>query len=197
MKLSKDNAVRYLTKVDEKVGGPYTVEGLESLVYLGKITADTPIAREGSDEFLPIKESDLGPVLFKQVFVKQEPHEWTPPGKENDPAYANRKRYRTTEAQFDNVNADAAHLPKVDVYNILDDIRQTEIESGMDFVRGNRFKISKRSRDFWIMLIIGNAIFLGVPMLSPNTISLVFGIAGCGLFTFGLLWSMYGVMDRY
>ena len=28
-------------------------------------------------------------------------------------------------------------------------------------------------------------------------LSMVFGIAGSGLYTFGLLWSMYGVMDRY
>lgn len=27
--------------------------------------------------------------------------------------------------------------------------------------------------------------------------SLVFAFAGMGLFTFGLLWSMYGVMDNY
>jgi hypothetical protein len=47
------------------------------------------------------------------------------------------------------------------------------------------------------MLIVGNAIFLGTALLAPNTISLVFGIAGCGLFTFALLWSMFGVMDKY
>jgi hypothetical protein len=30
-----------------------------------------------------------------------------------------------------------------------------------------------------------------------NTTSIVFGFGGAGLYTFGLLWSMYGVMDRY
>jgi hypothetical protein len=197
MKLSDDTSVRYHTKIDDRLGGPYTVEGLESLVYLQKITADTLICREGSAEFTPIKASELGPVLFKQAVVKQEPHEWAPPGRENDPAFANRKRYRTTEAKFDNVNAQTDHLPKIDVYDILDDIRQTEIESGMDQIRTNRFSVSKRSRDFWVMLIVGNAIFLGTALLAPNTISLVFGIAGCGLFTFALLWSMFGVMDKY
>lgn len=197
MKLTEDTSVRYVTKIDDKVGGPYTVEGLESLAYLQRITPDTLIAPEGSEEFEAIRATPLGPGLFKRIHDSQQPGEWAPPGRENDPAFTQRKRYRTTEAQFENMNADAAHLPKVDVHDILDDIRQTEIASGMDFIRENRFKVSKRSRDFWVMLILGNGIFLGVPMLSPNTISLVFGIAGCGLFTFGLLWSMYGVMDRY
>jgi hypothetical protein len=200
MKLSDDTSVRYYTWVDDRMGGPYTVEGLESLVYLQKITAETLVCREGSEEFTPIKNSELSLVLFPKAKFgtgSQAPHEWAPPRRENDPAFLNRKRYRTTEAKFENVNAKAANLPKIDVYNLLDDIRQTEIESGADRVRLNRFRISKRSRDFWIMLVAGNSLFLGGALISPNTTSLVFGIAGCGLFTFGLLWSMYGVMDRY
>ncbi len=200
MKLSEDPSVRYHTKIDDRLGGPYTVEGLESLVYLQKVTAETQICREGTNVFTPIKDSELSRVLFPKAQFgsgSQAPHEWAPPGRENDPAFLNRKRYRTTEAKFDDLNAKAADTPKVDVYDMLDDIRQTEIESGCDLVPENRFKISKRGRDFWLMLVAGNAIFLGGALISPNTISLVFGIAGCGLLTFGLLWSMYGVMDRY
>lgn len=198
MKLKEDTSVRYHTLIDDRRGGPYTVEGLESLVYLQKINADTLITREGSEDFTPIRASELGPVLFKQqVVTKQAPHEWAPPGRENDPAFANRKRYRTTEAKFENVNAKAGNLPKIDVLNLLDEVRQAEIESGRDLIRRNRFRLSKRSRDFWVMLVVGNTVFLGTALLVPNTISLVFGIGGCGLFTFALLWSMYGVMDRY
>ncbi|HVT71727.1 MAG TPA: hypothetical protein VHD61_01215 [Lacunisphaera sp.] len=197
MKLSEDKSVRYVTKTGDQVGGPYTLEGLESLVYLQRITPDTLIAPEGSNEFEAIRATPLAPVLFKRIHDSQSPGAWAPPGRENDPAYIQRKRYQMTAAEFDNVNARARHLPKVDVMEILDDIRQTEIESGHDFVKENRFKVSRRSRDFWIMLVVGNAIFLGVPLIAPNTISFIFGIAGCGLFTFGLLWSLYGVMDRY
>jgi hypothetical protein len=198
MKLSEDTSARYHTKIDDRLGGPYTFEGLESLVYLQKISADTLISREGSDDFTPIRASELGSVLFKQQVVTQKaPHEWAPPGRENDPAFANRKRYRTAEAKFENVNARAGNLPKVDVFNLLDEVRQAEVESGFDRIRPKRFRLSKRSRDFWIMLVAGNSVFLGCALIAPNTISLVFGIGGCGLFTFGLLWSMYGVMDRY
>jgi|CXWL01.1.fsa_nt_gi hypothetical protein len=34
MKLSEDTSIRYHTKIDDRLGGPYSVEGLESLVYL-------------------------------------------------------------------------------------------------------------------------------------------------------------------
>lgn len=198
MKLCEDPSIRYYTKIDANLSGPYTVEGLESLVYLQKINADTLINREGSTDFTPIRASELGPVLFRQqIVVQQAPHEWAPPGREKDPAFANRKRYRTTEAKFENVNAKTRSLPKIDVFNLLDEVRQAEIESGRDRIQLNRFRISKRSRDFWIMLVAGNTVFLGCALIAPNTISLVFGIGGCGLFTFALLWSMYGVMDRY
>ena len=40
MNLPGDESVRYYTYDEESVGGPYTIEGLESLVYLKKITPD-------------------------------------------------------------------------------------------------------------------------------------------------------------
>ncbi len=199
MKLSDDDDVRYLTKIDDRLGGPYTIEGLQSLVYLQKINPDTLIAREGIEAFIPIRASKLAPVLFPGLLIKQDstPENWSPPGQENDPAQINRKRYRTGTAEFENVNAKAGHLPKVDVYDILDDIRQTEIESGLDLPRASRFRISKRSIDFWFMVIVGNVIILGAGIAMQNTMSIVFGIGCSALYTFGLLWSMYGVMDRY
>jgi len=199
MKLTEDNSVRYLTKIDDRVGGPYTVEGLASLVYLQKINPDTLIGREGIDAFIPIRNSRLGLILFPGLQAGQSstPDVWTPPGQENDPAQINRKRYRTTEATFENVNASAADLPKIDVYDILGEIRQAEIESGHDFVRPSRWRLDKRDRDFWVVVITGNTVILGGAIAMQNTASIVFGIAGSGLFTFGLLWSMYGVMGRY
>ena len=67
----------------------------------------------------------------------------------------------------------------------------------VDLPREGRFRISKRSMDFWFMVIVGNAVILGGAIAMQNTMSMVFGIGFSGLYTFGLLWSMYGVMDRY
>jgi hypothetical protein len=197
MKLSADTAVRYHTKTGDKLSGPYTVEGLESLVYLQKITADTPIRREGADAFVVLRDSELATILFPRMPQKLPPQHWAPPGQENDPARLQRKHYQFTAAKFEKINAPTGAAPKVDVYEILDDIRQTEIASGLDEVRPSRFKISKRSRDFWFMLVVGNGIFIGAGLLMGNTASLVFALGGCGVFTLGLLWSMYGVMGRY
>ena len=199
MNLPGDESVRYYTYDEESVGGPYTIEGLESLVYLKKITPDTYVAREGAEEYILLRDSELQPILFPGLLTQQDsaPDVWAPPGQENDPAQINRKRFRTTTAKFENVNAKAGNLPKIDVYDILDEIRETEKMSGLDLPRAGRFRISRRSLDFWFMVIVGNAVILGGAIVMQNTASMVFGIAGSGLFTFGLLWSMYGVMDRY
>ena len=199
MKLTGDDTVRYFTYVDDSVGGPYTIEALESLVYLKKITPDTHVARVGDEAFILLRDSELKPILFPGLLAKSDSHpqEWCPPGMENDPAQINRKRFRTTTAKFENVNAQSGHLPKIDVHDLLHEIRQAEKDSGFDLPRAGRFRLSRRGMDFWFMIIVGNAIVLGGSIAMQNTMSMVFGIGFCGLYTFGLLWSMYGVMDRY
>jgi len=47
------------------------------------------------------------------------------------------------------------------------------------------------------MIIVGNGAILAGSIAMQKTMSLVFGIGFSGLYTFGLLWTMYGVMDRY
>ncbi len=199
MNLSGDDSVRYYIYIEESVGGPYTIEGLESLVYLKKITPDTHVAREGDEEYILLRDSELQPILFPGLLTQENstPDVWTPPGQENDPAQINRKRFRTTTAKFENVNAKAANLPKIDVHDILGEIREAEKLSGFDLPRASRFRISKRSLDFWFMIIVGNAVILGAGIVMQSTMSMVFGIGCSALYTFGLLWSMYGVMDRY
>jgi hypothetical protein len=200
IKLSEDIVVRYVTKVDDQVAGPYTIEGLESLVYLRKINPETLVAVEGSADFVPIRETRLKARLFPGLLAKptgNTPQDWSRPGKENDPAEINRKRFKTTEARFENINAKTAHKPKVDVYEMLDEIRETEKAAFLDVPKTDRFKISKRSLDFWFLAIVVNAVILGGAAAMQNTMSIVFGIGCSALFTFGLLWSMYGVMDKY
>jgi hypothetical protein len=199
MKLSGDDDVRYYAYVEDTAGGPYTIEGLESLVYLKKITPDTFIAREGAEAYTLLRDSELQPILFPGLLSQEDsnPDVWTPPGQENDPAQINRKRFRTTTAKFENVNARAGNLPRIDVHDILHEIRVAEKESGLDLPRSSRFRLSKRGLDFWIMAIAGNAVIIGVCIAMQNTMSMVFGIGCSAMYTFGLLWSMYGVMDRY
>jgi hypothetical protein len=197
MKLREDPSVRYHTKIEDRLGGPYTIEGLESLVYLKKINPDTLIAREGTDTFMPIRQSEVCPALFKHLRSKTTPQDWAPPSQENNPDFINRKRYRLGEAKFETVNRKATPGEKIDVFDLLGEVRRAEVDSGRDRLRQDRFKISRRTKDFWIMLIAGNAVIMSGGIYMQNTASIVFAIAGCGLFTFGLLWSLFGVMGRY
>jgi hypothetical protein len=197
MKLREDTSVRYRTKIDDRLGGPYTVEGLESLVYLKKINPDTLIARDGTDVFMPIRQTEVCPLLFKHLSSKTTPHDWAPPSQENNPDFINRRRYRLGEAKFKTVASNATRQGKIDVLDHLAEVRQAEVSAGHDRPRSGRFKISNRTKDFWIMVVAGNAVIMGGGIYMQNTASIVFAIAGCGLFTFGLLWSMFGVMNRY
>ncbi|HWA28207.1 MAG TPA: GYF domain-containing protein [Lacunisphaera sp.] len=199
MKLSEDFSVRYVTKIGDQVGGPYSMEGLESLVYLKKINPETLVAVEGSADFAPIRETILKAKLFPGLMNKpasNTPQDWSRPGKENDPAEINRKRFRTAEAKFENINAKSP-TKKVDVYEMLDEIRETEKAAFLDVPKTSRFKLSRRSLDFWFLIIVVNAVILGAAIAMQSTMSMVFGIGCSALFTFGLLWTMYGVMDKY
>jgi hypothetical protein len=194
MKISEDTTLRFVTLIDEQVAGPYTLEGLHSLVYLGRITPDTLISREDEDAFLPIRATVLRSELFPLLNTSAPPQQWAPPG---ETARVDRKHYELGEAKFQKVNDTRPRRARIEVKEILDEVRQAEIAAGLDLPGRHRFRISRRSIDFWIMLIAGNVVIIGGGIAMQNTASIVFGFAGSGLYTFGLLWSMYGVMDRY
>jgi hypothetical protein len=194
MKLSTDTTVRYWAFQEEQVTGPYTVEGLESLVYLDKITPDSPICLEGQETWMPIRETDLVTRLYPRLPQGATPKAWGRPG-ESDRHDV--KEFKFTEVKFEKLNKETGPRGQIEVKEILQEIRQAERNSGRDFLDGGRFKLSRRSLDFWFMIIVGNAVLYGGAFFMANTTSWVFAIAGSGLYSWGLIWSMYGVMDRY
>ncbi|SDR73946.1 DUF4339 domain-containing protein [Opitutus sp. GAS368] len=193
MRLSNDTTIRYFAWLEEEVAGPYTLEGLESLVYLGKITPDTLVCPEGTEQWEPIRRTDFVRQLFPKLSEKTTPRAWGRPGQSDR---HDLKEFSFGEVKFEKVNTADSH-GRIEVNDLLQEIRQAERDSGQDLVKEDRFRISKRSRDFWIMLIGGNVILFGSALCMQNTISFVFAIAGSGLFTWGLIWSMYGVMGKY
>ena len=193
MRLSSDTTIRYFVWLDEDAAGPYTLEGLESLVYLGKITPDTLVCPEGQDQWDPIRSTDFVRQLFPKLPEKTTPRAWGRPGQADR---HDLKEFSFGEVQFEKVNTNDAQ-GRIEVHDLLQEIRQAERDSGQDLVEADRFRISKRSRDFWIMLIGVNAVLFGAAIWMENTVSFVFAIAGSGLFTWGLIWSMFGVMGKY
>lgn len=195
MHLAPDPVVRYQTQIDGKIGGPYTIEGLESLVYLRKITPETCVRLHGTADFAPIKSLPLHGILFPSP--QPAPVAAPPTEAASLPASGERKTYQLVEAKFEKLNAAPGTHPKLTVHELLHEIRHTEIKSGFDHVEPRRFQISRRSKDFWFLFIAGNSVFVGAMVLVPNIVVIVFAFAGTVLFSTGLLWSMFGVMGRY
>lgn len=198
-KLSSEHTSGYLVEIGGQLRGPLQLEGLESLAYLGQITPDTPIRREDQGEFAPVKATALRARLFPKYIERSAPATWGKPGAPSAaaPSTPSRNPLGFGAVKFERVNTAPGVGEKVDVTAMLNEVRQMERDAGLDLVKPERFRVSRRTRDFWIMLIAGNALLLGGGIAMQSLTSLVFAIGGMGLFTFGLLWSMYGVMDRY
>ena len=56
---------------------------------------------------------------------------------------------------------------------------------------------SRRKRDYWLLLITGNAIFGFFALKGGSVVTLVYSGAGIIFFTLGLTWVMWFVMDDY
>lgn len=200
VRLSDEDKPGYLIQDGELTRGPFTIEGLESLVYLGQITPETLIRRENEVALVPVRSTALRTRLFPKLIERTAPTAWEKPGqapKSPSTATPSRNPLGFGATKFDRVNNAPGAGPSVDVTTMLEEVRQMEREAGLDNLKPDRFKVSRRTKDFWIMLIVGNALLLGGGIAMQSLTSLVFAIGGMGLFTFGLLWSMYGVMDRY
>lgn len=199
-KLPGEDQTGYLIQEGEQTRGPFTIEGLESLVYLGQVTPETLIRREDEPVLVPVRSTTLRARLFPKLVERTAPAAWGKPGQaatSPSPTTPSRNPLAFGVAKFHRVNNAPDTGQSVDVTTMLEEVRQMERDAGLDFVQPDRFKISRRTKDFWIMLVIGNALLLGGGIAMQSLTSLVFAIGGMGLFTFGLLWSMYGVMDRY
>lgn len=198
VKLPDQDKTGYLIEDGEQTRGPFTVEGLESLVYLGQITPETLIRRADEPALVPVRSTALRARLFPKLVERAAPAQWEKPGSAPiSPTTASRNPLAFGTAKFERVNTAPGVGPKVEVTAMLKEVRQMERDAGLDLLPPDRFKVSRRTKDFWLALVVGNALLLGGGIAMQSLTSLVFAIGGMGLFTFGLLWSMYGVMDRY
>ena len=97
-------------------------------------------------------------------------------------------------AEFETVN-DPNSPPSLDPMEILRLNREHEISHGRDNLTFVPSKRSRRTREFFKLLIGGNLAALLAWWLSPG--AYVFCIAGALLFTSGLIWVMFFVMEDY
>jgi hypothetical protein len=109
-------------------------------------------------------------------------------------------KHTLTTAKFEAVNAPTtAPTPApTDVYQVLRDNLARENAAEMNVVKPVPRRPSRRKRDFWLMLVLGNlAIVALVVCTRGNTVSVLLGLAGVIVLSVALTWVMWFVMDDY
>jgi hypothetical protein len=102
-------------------------------------------------------------------------------------------------AKFESVNAPAAGTPPpVDVHALLHDNLAREKAAGLHDLAPLPPRRSRRRRDYWLALVAGNlAIVALMVVFGPGLIQLVSGGAGIVIYSCGLTWMMWVVIDDY
>lgn len=108
-----------------------------------------------------------------------------------------REKLRLGSKAFTDVNrAQEATTEPITVHKILaENLRHTvPAEKPMDLRR----RLSRRTRDYWLCLILGNAVFgAALWWLPRNPMVFISAIGGAALFTIALSWIMWSVMSDY
>ena len=120
-----------------------------------------------------------------------------------DPEDPPPKKYTLKPREFERLNAPPPpeatdHFPiENDVHQILRENKAVAERAGLNELVLKKV-VSRRKRDYWFMLIAGNAFIVGgVAIARFNPISLVFGLAGVVMLSLALTWLMWFVMDDY
>ena len=197
----------YMVRMAGAVRGPINLEGLRSLVEIGKLTPEAEFALAHSTEFKPAEAWDFCGMLFPDKMAMAPTARPTTPVKPKEPGHipsvsdaevnAPRKSYQFKEATFERINAEPGVFPTKDVYQILETNRQAEQGAGLDRGPKRRFKIARRTQHFWLVLILVNPPLIYLAFKGQNFISPVYPLSGVVLFTLGFTWLMYGIMERH
>lgn len=108
-----------------------------------------------------------------------------------------RPKLRLGQKEFTDVNRSVeASTPPISVHAILAENLQHAVPH--EQVPEPRRRRSRRTRDYWLCVVLGNALFGGVAFcFRHHPIVFVSSVAACTLFTVGLSWVMWQLMDDY
>ena len=84
-----------------------------------------------------------------------------------------------------------------DVHEMLRDNLEHANAAGLNDVAAPAKRRSRRKRDFWLLLFAGNAPFAFFVFKGGSVVTLLYAGSGIILFTIGLSWVMWVVMDDY
>jgi hypothetical protein len=109
-------------------------------------------------------------------------------------------KHTFTTAKFEAVNEPTATPTPAptDVYQVLQDNLARENAAGLNVVKPVPKRPSRRKRDFWLLLVLGNlTIAATVHFAGGNVMSNLFSLAGIILLSVSLTWVMWFAMDDY
>ncbi|HLP09811.1 MAG TPA: hypothetical protein VK178_16750 [Opitutaceae bacterium] len=129
----------------------------------------------------------------RKLRVIDSPDPERPPPTPEEP----RPKLRLGAKEFTEVNRpQEATTRPITVHGILaDNLRHTvPSEKPMDLRR----RLSRRARDYWLCLILGDGLFLTPLLLLPrNPMVVLFAVGGAVVFTAALTWIMWQLMSDY
>lgn len=109
-----------------------------------------------------------------------------------------RKFYKLKDAEFTRVNQPTNEPDASDVHAVLRANLDKANAAGLNELTEQKRRPSRRKRDYWFLLIIGNAFFGGaLAYFGLRSIPGMFGLGGMFFFTFALTFVMWFVMDNY
>ncbi|MBI2516091.1 MAG: hypothetical protein HYV95_04180 [Opitutae bacterium] len=111
------------------------------------------------------------------------------------------RQFTLKAKEFDRVNAPrGAQEPSADhdVYAIRQQIRAREQAAGFDELKPLPPRRSRRRRDYWMLMLLGNGFFGAAALIGhSNPVVFVAGLGGAIIFSIGLTWVMWFIMENY
>jgi hypothetical protein len=86
-----------------------------------------------------------------------------------------------------------------DVFALRQQLRAREQSQGMDAMQAAPPRKSRRKRDYWLLMILGNGFFVALPTLvfRGNAVVALYCGAGIIMLSLGATWVMWFIMDDY
>jgi len=188
-------------RIDNEVRGPLTPDQLRELAEASTITPETEAATDAAGPWMRFCEIpdciELFPerpqYKFKAALFEQVNRPDAPPVDHQDLIAAANRPPPSIPGRSPPPAAAANQVLEILKFN-----RECEKRAGLDQLSAQPPRSNRRLLDYWILFALGNGFFGTALWLGwGNASVMVYSISGVALFTGGLTWVMYGVMDRY
>jgi hypothetical protein len=185
-------------RLNNEVRGPFDWDRLRALAESGVITPATEASPSGAGPWTAIRDAgDYGGVFPERAQLQFKARSFERVNRASDPpvdhhaliAAANRGRPALPAG-----DPPAVARPTNEVEDILRLNREREKQAGLDQLKLMPPRPNRRRRDYLMLLIVGNLmLFLGLNAIGGLALGGVVAV----VFTLGITWALYGVMDKY